>query len=148
MDQKLFRQRLEQLAVIRDKKPVKTASHNRLAKETIVEIDEDGNEVEIEVEIKENPTLGIEIVKIRDRTEVCDLGCGKIVTNQIVESRLVTFPERHWRTRCKNCECFVSPDGMSFIEGGHMVQDAFMKYFRQLRSEEIITSEGIIRKYK
>ena len=147
MDKNEFRQRLEELAVIKDRKPTKTPSHNRLAKEVVTEIDEEtGEEIEVEREITENSTLGFELVKLKDRTAMCELGCGDIVTNQVVESRLCDYPKPHWRTRCSSCGCFVSPDGLGFIEGGHAVQAAYQKYFRQV--QETVTNDKIIRKYE
>lgn len=166
MDKNEFRTRLEQVAIIKDRKPAKTAQHNRRATEIVVEYDEDGNEIEIEREITENPTLGFELVKVKEKNAICELGCGDIVTNQVVEKRYCETPKPHWRTKCNNCGCFVSPDGIGFIEGGHAVQAAYMKFFRgeKIRPElkpnqtvkyesgreyiEEVTNNSIIKKYK
>ena len=74
------------------------------------------------VEIKENPTLGFDLVKLKDKHSICQLGCGEVVTNQVIERRLATTPKKHWRTRCKNCDRYVGPDGQTFIKASHAVQ--------------------------
>lgn len=120
----------------------------------------------VEINSKENPTLGFKFIKLKDKHQSCELGCGDIVTNQVIERRLALTPEKHWRTRCQNCGCYLSPDGQGFLEGGHQIQAAYVKYFNSLKGietteqvikinpiskqeyEEIITNTGVIRKYK
>jgi len=167
MDPNELRQRLEQVAELKDRKPIKTASH-RPAIEYITEVDEDGEEYQIAVEIKDNPTLGYELVKVKDQHKLCELGCGDIVANQITERRFVRTPQPHWRTRCKNCDHYVSPDGKGFIKGSHAVQNAFGRYFNSTKTipkdeplppgtvhvteysdhTEIVTNTQIIKRYK
>ena len=170
MDPNELRQWLEQVAELKDRKPVRTASH-RPAIEYITEVDEDGEEYQIPVEVKDNPTLGFDLVKVKDQHRLCELGCGEIVTNQIIEKRHVITPKKHWRTRCKNCDCYVSPDGKGFIKGSHSVQHAFARYFNEESGKskskkiintpdgpgrvteyedyiEIVTNNNIIRQYK
>lgn len=124
-----------------------------------------GNEW-VEINSKQNPTLGFKFIKLKEQHRLCELGCGDIVPNQIVERRLAFTPERHWRTRCQNCGCYVSPDGKGFIEGGHQVAAAYLRHFNGLKNietpvevikfdpttkqeyEEIVTNNSIIRKYK
>jgi hypothetical protein len=166
MDKNEFRKRLEQVAELKDIKPARTANY-RPAIEYITEVDEDGEEYQIPVQITENPTLGFDLVKVKDKHELCQLGCGEVVTNQVIELRHATTPKKHWRTRCRNCDCYVSPDGQGFIKGSHAVQHAFAKHFNQEsgRSKsskvespprvtefddytEITTNDSIIRQYK
>ena len=128
MDKKEFRAKLEQVAELKDIKPARTANY-RPAIEYITEVDEDGEEYQVPVEVTENPTLGFDLVKLKDQHRVCELGCGEVVTNQVIERRLATTPKKHWRTRCKNCDHYVSPDGEGFIKGSHAVQLAFVKHF-------------------
>lgn len=78
-----------------------------------------------------NPTLGFKFVKLKENFKACELGCGDVVANQIVESKVCTTPVPHWRTKCTNCDCFVSPDGKGFIKGGHAIQAAYTKYFSE-----------------
>jgi hypothetical protein len=95
-----------------------------------------------------NPTLGIKIVKLKPVHRLCELGCGDIVPNQLIEKRLCHTPETHWRTRCDTCGCFVSPDGQGFIEGGHQIQAAYMRYFRGERLLETkVTEDCEIKEY-
>jgi len=148
MDRNEYRKRLEEFAIVKDRKPAKSPTHNRLAKETVIEIDElTGEEIEVEREITENPTLGFEVI-LKDRIAACELGCGDVVTNQVIERKLYLFPERHWRTRCTNCDHCVSPDGVGFIKNGSGIQSSFVAWFRKQNAKEIITNEGIIRKYE
>lgn len=131
MDKKVFRQWLESVAEIKDRKPVKTANHSRFLKEVIVEIDaETGEEFEVEVEIRENPTLGFDIVKLKSQPKICELDCGKVVCGQVIERKVAMYPKKHWVTRCVSCGCYVSPDGKSIIKGSSAMQAAFAKHFR------------------
>lgn len=132
MEKNEYRKRIEELAIVRDRKPVKTAQHNRIAKKTIVEIDPDtGEEIEVQREVFENPTLGFELIKIKDRHAPCMLGCGDVVTNQIIEHKVYQFPTPHWRTSCVNCNCVLSPDGQGFLKSGAISQNAFVSYFKR-----------------
>lgn len=165
MDKKEFRTLLEQVAELKDIKPARTANY-RPAIEYITEVDEDGEEYQVPVEITENPTLGFQLIKLKDQHRLCELGCGEIVTNQIIERRYAQTPKKHWRTRCKNCDCYLGPDGKDFIKGSHAVQHAFARYFNDKSIKHIempdgqtrvteyddhtetITNNSIIRKYK
>lgn len=119
-----------------------------------------------EITAKSNPTLGFKFIKLKEQHRACELGCGDIVANQKIEKRLAFTPEKHWRTRCANCGCYVSPDGEGFIEGGHQIAAAYLRHFNSLKGietpeevikmnpttkqeyEEVVTSTGIIRRYK
>lgn len=126
MDDKELRKRISEVAIIKDKS---INLNNAASKKHIAhEIDDFGNEIEI-IETKENPTLGFEIVKLKENFKLCDLGCGDIIPNQIIEKRLCFTPESHWRTRCQTCGCYLSPDGVGFIDDGHLIAAAYMKYY-------------------
>lgn len=84
----------------------------------------------IHINKESNPTLGIKFIKLKPKHRLCELGCGDIVSDQVIEKRLATHPQPHWRTRCSTCECFVSPDGKGFIKGGHQIQSAYMRWFK------------------
>jgi hypothetical protein len=134
MDKKQFRNKLEEIAIIKDRKPVRTPQHHRWAKEKVIEIDElTGEEIEVEKEITENPTLGIELVRIKEIVKLCELGCGKVVADQVIEKRYCFSPERHWRTKCQNCGSYVSPDGTGLLIGSQNVSNAFVKHFNHIR---------------
>jgi hypothetical protein len=167
MNPKEFRQRLEELAVLKDRKPIKSPNY-RPAIEYITEVDEDGEEYQVPVQITENPTLGFDLIKVKEQHKVCELGCGEVVTDQIIEKRHAMTPKPHWRTRCKNCDCYVSPDGLGFIKGSHAVQNAYARHFNSTKVvhkdepevpgtiqiieyaeyTEIVTNNNIIRRYK
>ena len=130
MDKQEYQRKLSELAEIKKPKP-KTTPGIRLD-------DTDQNDVRngeewILVNKQQNDTLPIELVKTKDIIRSCELGCGEIVTNQVVEKRMCWTPKAHWRTKCVNCGCFVSPDGLGFIEGGHAIQAAYMRYFNGLK---------------
>jgi hypothetical protein len=167
MDKNEFRARLEEVAVLKDLKPARTANY-RPAIEYITEVDELGEEYQVPVEITENKTLGFELVKVKDQHKLCELGCDKIVPNQVIERRLATTPKKHWRTRCRNCDCYVAPDGVGLIKGSATVQNAFVRYFNMNKSTartmpdpndtprttetkdytETTTNDSVIRRYK
>ena len=158
---------IKTVAEIKELKPAKSPKHNRLATETIIEIDEDGEEYEVVKEITENPTLGFQLVKLKEVARECQLGCGDMVVNQVVEKRFCSTPEKHWRTRCQNCGCYVSPDGEGFIEGSHVLYNAYVRHFNSIKGietpepkpikfnpvnkqeyEEIVINDTIIKRYK
>ena len=128
MDPKIFKEQLEQLAEIRDRKPVRN-SGQRPAIEYITEIDEFGEEYSVPVEIKHNDTLGFELVKLRDQHKICELGCGDVVTNQVIQKRLCSSPKPHWRTRCDNCSGWQNPTSTGIIKGAHAIQNAYVEFF-------------------
>jgi hypothetical protein len=129
MDNNKLKEWIKTVAEIRDIKPAKSPTHNRLPVQIITEVDEFGEEHTTVREVTENKTLGFTLVKLKDTHRLCEMGCGDIVTNQVIERRLCLNPESHWRTRCANCGVYASPDGQGFIEGGHAVAAAFMRYF-------------------
>lgn len=132
MDKKLFRQRLEQLAVVKDRKPARN-SGQRTEYEWTTEIDENGEEIDVKIPIKlTNDTLGIDLVKIKPTDRVCELGCGKIVTDQKIERKMHIFPAKHWRTRCANCNLTVSPDGSELLSSTK-ANAAFQYYVKYRR---------------
>ena len=133
MDKKKFVDFIESVAEVKHLKPA-TSPTMRLD-ETHQNDVKVGDEW-IHINKDSNPTLGLKFVKLKPQHRLCELGCGDIVSNQVVEKRLATHPKPHWRTRCTNCECFVSPDGEGFIKGGHQIQAAYMRYFKGLPIRE------------
>lgn len=126
MDKKQFKEFIESVAEIKELKPTKTPN---------LRLDNDAEDVcrsgdeWLEITAQNNPTLGFKFLKLKDKQALCQLGCGDVVSNQIIEKRLCETPKRHWRTKCNSCGCFVSPDGVGFIEGGHAIQAAYMRHF-------------------
>lgn len=132
MDPKEYRLRLEQLCELRDNKPARNAGERVNDESTEVVID--GHKVVIDQ--KHNPTLGFDLVKLKSQYKICELGCGQIVENQKIERRLCQIPQRHWRTRCSSCGCFVSPDGLTMIKGGAKIAAAYLNYFYDLKNNK------------
>jgi hypothetical protein len=90
----------------------------------------------IKLTAKENPTLGFKFLKLKDRFAVCEIGCGEIVANQVIEKRLGLHPQRHWKTRCATCNKYLSPDGTSIITNSSAIQQAYVKYFAEKKRTE------------
>jgi hypothetical protein len=149
MDKNKLKEFIESVAEIQVKVPKKEPGIRQSDED--VDIVRVGNEW-LPINAKSNPTLGFKFIKLKDTTRECQLGCGDQVINQVVERRLAMTPVKHWRTRCNNCGCYVSPDGIGFIEGGHQVAAAYMRYFNKQGFEdsvtEITTNDSIIRIYK
>lgn len=114
MDNKKFEEQLNSLAELKPKKPVKNAGFR---------VDENsGGEVRwrdqvISVNEHENPTLNYQLVKVKHEPKLCDLGCGDIVINQVIEKRFCLTPQKHWRTKCNSCGLYLTPDGKGFANG-------------------------------
>ena len=119
MDKDEFRKRVEELAVIKDKtlKPLNPAR----AKKRIVQIeDEFGDLIEVEeVEPRENKTLGFELIDIKHQPKVCELGCGKIVEGQVIQTHFSQWPVNHRRVKCLICNKYQHPSGEGLIANGH-----------------------------
>ena len=60
-------------------------------------------------------SLDIEIEKLKPRFAECELGCGEMVKNQVIESYRMTFPVDHMRIRCVNCRMCKHPNGKELI---------------------------------
>jgi len=128
MDSKEFKLRLAQVAVIKDIKPT-SLQHIKKQFEMQFELDSEGNEIVIQVPIAiENPTLGVELVKVKTITKLCEMGCGRIVDNQKIEKRFASEPKPHWKTKCVNCGCYLAPDGETLLDGSNAAQAAFRSF--------------------
>jgi hypothetical protein len=129
MEQNKFRAFVDEVAIIkktkRYAKPHKVIQiiENEFGEEELIET--------FEVDEDSNPTTPIEIEDLKPIERLCELGCGKIVSNQVVEKRLSITPRRHWRTHCHTCHAFVHPDGVTIVEGAHKIQSIFMAYFNE-----------------
>jgi hypothetical protein len=158
-----IQQFIKTVAIVEEAKPKKDPS---------IRLDDDAQDIVrvgnewVEVTAKSNPTLGLKVIKLKDRHQACELSCGTIVTNQVIEKRLAFTPERHWRTRCQNCGKYLAPNGNGLIEGGHLIAQVYLRHFNALKGietkgleykfdsktnqeyVEIATKDGYIRKYK
>lgn len=130
MDYETLKRFIQSVAEIREKKPKGSPSLE------IVDYDEDGEPIyEVVDSLKDNDTFGYEIVKIKQIKKLCDLGCGDVVANQVIEKRFCEGPEPHWRTRCQTCGAYKHPSGQGFIEGAHQVAAEYVKWFNYLNSK-------------
>ena len=57
----------------------------------------------------ENPTLGVELKRIKKQFLPCD-SCDKMVQGRVVERKLYDFPKLHWRDNCKSCLKSYNPE--------------------------------------
>jgi hypothetical protein len=97
-------------------------------------------EIEIDDEVvilnnRSNPTLQPKIKRLKPKTKMCELGCGELIADQVIEKRFCFSPERHWRTRCQNCGKYVNPSGGELVDGGHRIAVVYSKYFNSLRDK-------------
>ncbi|CAB4154445.1 hypothetical protein UFOVP647_2 [uncultured Caudovirales phage] len=133
MNQNEFKQRIKEIAEIKELKPA-TSPNIRLDEtdENDVRIGNQWTTINKEV----NPTLGFKLLKLKDQYRACDLGCGEVIANQVIERRLTFSPQKHWRTRCATCSRFVSPDGTGFINGGANIQNAYIKFYAEKKRKD------------
>lgn len=129
MDKDKFKQVVQQYAVIKERTPPRH-SRERSKKETVIEIDEFGDEVEVErTVVLENNTLPFDLVKVKNSAKSCEIGCGRILDDQVLSYHLNQFPYTHWRTKCVNCGKHLGPDGTTLYENGVKAQAAFYSAF-------------------
>jgi hypothetical protein len=135
MDEKQLKQFLEQVAHVVDSNCI--GPNGRISKrllnkqsQVMTEIitNEFGDEEEVEIQTTDyNETLGYAIIGLKENYRLCEIGCGEIVSNQVIEKRLVTTPTKHWRTHCKACHKTRGPDGIMMTSP--QAQQAFSKWF-------------------
>jgi hypothetical protein len=90
----------------------------------------------IRLSVDENPTLGFKFIKLKEKFDICKMGCGEVVANQIIERRLAFTPKKHWRIRCATCNKYQGPDGQSIISSSSGAQQAYIRYFKENKQEE------------
>jgi hypothetical protein len=113
MNKKEIRDFVQSVAEIKDLAPAKSP--------TIRLDDTDQNLVRIHdqwhtLNQSSNPTLGFTLVKLKEQHRLCELACGEIVTDQVIEKKMYFTPKNHWRTKCNNCGKWLSPQGDSLID--------------------------------
>lgn len=120
MDDKEFKNRIAELAIIEDIKVAKVNIRSKKQEDEISDLFPPG----------ENPTLGFELKEIREQAKLCELGCGDIVIGQRIEHKRYDYPITHWRTRCVNCDCTLSPDKAGFLQGITNINNTFARYLK------------------
>lgn len=136
MDTKILKELISQVATIidgNDMGPGGTIlnTKKRKPKKIIKIIENELGEEEVIEEIIDdyNPTLPFIVRELKPINKICELGCGNIVTNQIIHKKYYQIPRPHWRTSCKNCQSTIGPDGKTLIKGSANTQNAYFKYF-------------------
>lgn len=130
MKQNTFRELVEQVAQIKDGTGRSLGGRPRQPKRVVVtEIDEFGEEIEVEIlESQANETLPFSIVKLKPISNLCSIGCGKIVEDQVTHTKLNLTPQAHWRTNCVRCQMYVGPQG-ELLKGSIAAYHAFSAWF-------------------
>lgn len=125
MDPIKFKTQLKLLAEVRDVKPFRYATEH-ISDDTVKVVIE-GESIELSQEF--NPTLGVELVKVKEINRICEMGCGKIVANQKIEKRFTDTPLPHWKTRCTNCGAYINPEGTGLITDSQLAHAAFRNFY-------------------
>lgn len=89
----------------------------------------------IEINRHHNPSLGFKLKKLNDHVQACEIGCGKIVANQVIEYRFVNPDEKRFRIKCTNCGKYKHPERDGIIEQSALVQTVFANYRKSLKDK-------------
>jgi hypothetical protein len=127
MDKNEFKKFLESVGEVEDLTPKKDP--NIRLDDNVEDTVRYGN-AWVELTSKINPTLGFKLKRLKPKEKLCELGCGDIIPNQVIERRCHFSPELHWRTKCLACNCYVSPDGEGFIDDPKGITVAYAAYFK------------------
>jgi hypothetical protein len=130
MDPELFKQRLEEFAELKQMKVPRAAGR---AEATEPEIIERGGQ-SFAIELKDNPTIGWEIKKLKPKKEICS-DCDKLVTDRVLHFKVCSFPFDHWRASCKNCAKTQDPDTGRFTLTAVAASNVYTNHLKQNRSE-------------
>jgi hypothetical protein len=139
MDQKLFKEFIQSVAVIKEQEPEIVVQAQQ---DLDLEDEEDAVE-SVEPNSEYNPTLGFKFISLKPQHRACELGCGNIVADQLLEKRFHIYPVKHWRTRCTTCDHYVGPEGKTFIKGGGASQAAYARYFRELLGQPVKNKKSV-----
>ena len=93
-----------------------------------VSIDYDGEIIDLNEQF--NPTLGVRLTAVKKQTKLCEMGCGEMVTGQLIEHKKHISPEPHWRTKCTNCKKVRHPNGQELLDGSSVtINNLFYRWF-------------------
>lgn len=108
-----------------------------------------------------NPSLpGLKWIALKPVERPCELGCGELVIDQKIESRLALTPTKHWKIRCANCQKYVHPDGKKLVTNSREAQKIYQAWLisqmpdrptKTIEYEnytEITTKHSVIKKYR
>lgn len=126
MQQEEFLRRLRELAEIRSVKVPRTAG--RREAEEPEEIWRQGQKIEISR--RDNPTLAIEVVKLKSPAQACE-DCGRVSANRCVNTIQYTYPLKHWRRHCATCNLVQNPTTGQFDIEMSKSQIFFVNYYKK-----------------
>ena len=119
MDPKIFKEKLEQFALLKQITAAKSAGIREPEEATTVF----RNSEEIEIDIDANPTINWRIDKLKPVTQVCS-DCHLVVEDRVIHIKLYDSPEVHWRRCCTNCNLVQNPYNQKYelpIKNSHYV---------------------------
>lgn len=124
MDHELFRKRLAEFAELKAARPPRNPCLREASEPE--DIYRAGQEFQITKDL--NPTLAVEIKKMKPVKRNCQ-HCGLVVTNQVIQKRLLSFPEMHWRETCSSCKMTKNPETGKFDLEEVRSKNFFVSYF-------------------
>jgi hypothetical protein len=132
MDPKEFKQRLEQFAEL---EVIKSRALPQRSPEETITVWRDGEQVAIEDD--NNPTLTYKVKALKQKKQAC-VDCGKSVLNRVVVKKLLTFPIKHWRNHCNNCNSTQDPRTGEYRLKGSASNNAWTQFLKaNLHTDQI-----------
>lgn len=124
MDPKEFKQKLEQFAEL---EVIKARVLPQRSPEETVSVWRNGEEVVIEDD--NNHTLMYRVKALKQEPRACE-DCGKIVLNRVVVKKLLSFPIKHWRNHCNNCNSTQDPRTGQYKLKGAASNNAWTQFLK------------------
>jgi hypothetical protein len=119
MEDKLFRERLSELAELKLRKTYTTSEPERVFRQ--------GHEHELSEQ--HNPTHLLEIKQIKHQERPCEY-CDRVVVNQRITQTLNRWPQPHWRRSCSTCGLTQNPNTGQFELRGNGIANQFVSMFK------------------
>lgn len=126
MDPTLFQQRLAEFAELRPiRPPVGPANREATVPEEIVR-----NGHTLTISKKHNPSWQYEIKKLKTQSRPCE-HCDRVVLDQVISIKYLTYPEPHRRESCNVCHKTMNPETGLFDLSTAQCGNVFTTYFRK-----------------
>ena len=126
MDQELFLQRLNDLAVLKRIKVAKSA--NVREADTACDVFRNGETLIIDKD--NNSTWAWEIKRLKPIVKPCE-DCGRECQDRIVTKSLYSFPQKHWRQHCNGCNRVQNPNTKEYTLMPMQAQACFITWFKK-----------------
>ena len=126
MKQELFIKLLEQYAELKVER-VAIASGEQTSRLGVEVIERQGQQFELSA--THNPTLNVKIKQLKPIIKSCE-DCGKQCQNRVVSKNLYTFPRKHWRSHCNNCQRVFNPETQQYDLTFNQAQAYFTAYLK------------------